>query len=162
MSCNWNAPAFQSLLVKWTLKWSVQYDVADLERLKKPRYAMRHLRKIYWLFWAGLPALTAYPVTTPYLTDLHIDQSLLQWERYWIRYTIALLSLTVAAFTLAGCLCCRKHRRTIGFQDKAGKCKQVTLNTQVLHIITCVCLLESYCYRFYYKLFQIVFFKVLI
>ncbi|KAK2576641.1 hypothetical protein KPH14_005305 [Odynerus spinipes] len=78
---------------------------------------MRHLRKIYWLFWAGLPTLTAYPVSTPYLTDLHSDQGSLQWERYWIRYTIALLSLTVAAFTLAGCLCCKRHRRTIGFQE---------------------------------------------
>nr|XP_050861656.1 rho-associated protein kinase 1-like isoform X2 [Vespula vulgaris] len=85
---------------------------------------MRHLRKIYWLFWVGLPTLTAYPVSTPYLTDLHNDQGSLQWERYWIRYTITLLSLTVAAFTLAGCLCCRRPRRTIGFQDKAGKCKQ--------------------------------------
>ncbi|XP_015191289.1 PREDICTED: uncharacterized protein LOC107074386 isoform X2 [Polistes dominula] len=78
---------------------------------------MRHLRKIYWLFWVGLPTLTAYPLSTPYLTDSQNDQESLQWERYWIRYTVTLLSLTIAAFAIIGCLCCRRPRRTIGFQE---------------------------------------------
>ncbi|CAD1469600.1 unnamed protein product, partial [Heterotrigona itama] len=40
-----------------------------------------------------------------------------KWERYWIQYTLGLLSVTATAFTLVGCLCCRRPRRPKGFQE---------------------------------------------
>ncbi|CAK9833376.1 Serine/threonine-protein kinase LMTK1 [Anthophora retusa] len=79
---------------------------------------------ICWLFWAGLPTLTAYPVSSSIRTDLSYTYASTKWERYWIQYTLGLLSITATAFTLVGCLCCRKSRRPKGFQDKAEKCNQ--------------------------------------
>ncbi|XP_076625276.1 uncharacterized protein LOC143343851 isoform X1 [Colletes latitarsis] len=79
---------------------------------------------ICWLFWAGLPTLTAYPVSSSIRTDFPYIYTSSKWERYWIQYTIGLLSVTATAFTLVGCLCCRRPRRPKGFQDKAEKCKQ--------------------------------------
>nr|XP_012137748.1 PREDICTED: rho-associated protein kinase 2-like [Megachile rotundata] len=79
---------------------------------------------ICWLFWAGLPTLTAYPVSSSIKTDLSHIYTSSKWERYWIQYTLGLLSITATAFTLVGCLCCRRPRRPKGFQDKAEKCNQ--------------------------------------
>ncbi|XP_076476276.1 uncharacterized protein LOC117153275 isoform X1 [Bombus vancouverensis nearcticus] len=79
---------------------------------------------ICWLFWAGLPTLTAYPVSSSIRTDLPYSYASSKWERYWIQYILGLLSVTATAFTLVGCLCCRRPRRPKGFQDKTGKCNQ--------------------------------------
>ncbi|XP_043523296.1 rho-associated protein kinase 1-like isoform X2 [Frieseomelitta varia] len=79
---------------------------------------------ICWLFWAGLPTLTAYPVSSSVRTDLPYSYASSKWERYWIQYILGLLSVTATAFTLVGCLCCRRPRRPKGFQDKAGECNQ--------------------------------------
>ncbi|KOX77354.1 Serine/threonine-protein kinase LMTK1 [Melipona quadrifasciata] len=79
---------------------------------------------ICWLFWAGLPTLTAYPVSSSVRTDLPYSYASSKWERYWIQYILGLLSVTATAFTLVGCLCCRRPRRPKGFQDKSGKCNQ--------------------------------------
>ncbi|XP_029032499.2 STE20-like serine/threonine-protein kinase isoform X1 [Osmia bicornis bicornis] len=79
---------------------------------------------ICWLFWAGLPTLTAYPVSSSIKTDLSTIYASSKWERYWIQYTLGILSVTATAFTLVGCLCCRRPRRPKGFQDKAEKCNQ--------------------------------------
>ncbi|XP_017892455.1 STE20-like serine/threonine-protein kinase isoform X3 [Ceratina calcarata] len=79
---------------------------------------------ICWLFWAGLPTLTAHPVSSSIETDLSYIYPPREWEQYWIQYTLIVLSITATAFTLVGCLCCRKHRRPKGFQDKEGKCNQ--------------------------------------
>ncbi|XP_076169719.1 uncharacterized protein LOC143147894 isoform X2 [Ptiloglossa arizonensis] len=72
---------------------------------------------ICWLFWAGLPTLTAYPVSSSIRTDFPYIYTSSKWERYWIQYTIGLLSVTATAFTLVGCLCCRRPRRPKGFQE---------------------------------------------
>lgn len=94
---------------------------------------------ICWLFWAGLPIITAYPVSSSLRTgtlivysifilitllmrgyfafiDLSYNHSSSKWEQYWIQYTLGLLSVTATAFTLVGCLCCRRPRRPKGFQ----------------------------------------------
>ncbi|KYQ56033.1 Serine/threonine-protein kinase LMTK1 [Trachymyrmex zeteki] len=83
---------------------------------------MQNLRRMCWLFWVGLPMLAAYPVPSPLVADS--SQTSWQWERYWMRYAIALSSVTATALTLAGCLCCQRHRRPKGFQDKAEKYNQ--------------------------------------
>ncbi|KOC60142.1 Serine/threonine-protein kinase LMTK1 [Habropoda laboriosa] len=72
---------------------------------------------ICWLFWAGLPTLTAYPVSSSIRTDLPYTYASTKWERYWIQYTLGILSVTATAFTLVGCLCCRRPRRPKGFQE---------------------------------------------
>ncbi|XP_014473931.1 PREDICTED: uncharacterized protein LOC106744051 isoform X2 [Dinoponera quadriceps] len=67
------------------------------------------------LFWVGLlPIIAAYPVPSSFVTDTHTSW---QWEHYWMRYAIALSSVTATALTLAGCLCCQRHRRPKGFQE---------------------------------------------
>ncbi|KAG7202421.1 hypothetical protein KM043_018733 [Ampulex compressa] len=78
---------------------------------------MRYLCWICWLFWAGLPTLTAYPVSSTSFTDLQRIHASSHWQHYWIQYTIGLLSVTATAFTLVGCLCCRRHKRPKGFQE---------------------------------------------
>lgn len=50
------------------------------------------------------------------LTDSSSNRASWQWERYWMRYAIAMSSVTATALTLAGCLCCQRHRRPKGFQ----------------------------------------------
>ncbi|KAL6446869.1 hypothetical protein ACFW04_001354 [Cataglyphis niger] len=85
---------------------------------------MRNLHWACWLFWVGLPMLAAYPVPTSLVTGSPHTHGSWQWERYWMRYAIALSSVTATALTLAGCLCCQKHRRPKGFKDKAEKCNQ--------------------------------------
>ncbi|KYM98032.1 PREDICTED: uncharacterized protein LOC108778065 isoform X2 [Cyphomyrmex costatus] len=85
---------------------------------------MQNLRRICWLFWVGLPMLAAYPVPSPLVADSSQSRASWQWEHYWMRYAIALSSVTATALTLAGCLCCQRHRRPKGFQDKAEKCNQ--------------------------------------
>ncbi|XP_020295290.1 uncharacterized protein LOC109860544 isoform X2 [Pseudomyrmex gracilis] len=88
-------------------------------------HAMRNLRWACWLFWVGLPILRAYPITSsPLVTDSSNNRASWQWERYWMRYAIAMSSVTATALTLAGCLCCQRHRRPKGFQEKAEKCDQ--------------------------------------
>ncbi|XP_012226188.1 uncharacterized protein [Linepithema humile] len=77
---------------------------------------MRNLRAC-WLFWVGLPMIAAYPVPSSLLTDSPHTRSSSQWEHYWLRYAIALSSVTATALTLAGCLCCQRHRRPKGFQE---------------------------------------------
>ncbi|XP_078037624.1 uncharacterized protein LOC144470414 isoform X2 [Augochlora pura] len=72
---------------------------------------------ICWLFWVGLPTLTAYPISSSIQTDLTYIHTTSGWERYWVQYMIAVLSITAAAFTLVGCLCCRRPRRPKGFQE---------------------------------------------
>nr|XP_033333413.1 rho-associated protein kinase 2-like isoform X3 [Megalopta genalis] len=72
---------------------------------------------ICWLFWVGLPTLTAYPISSSIQTDLSYIHITSGWERYWIQCMIAVLSITAAAFTLVGCLCCRRPRRPKGFQE---------------------------------------------
>ncbi|RLU17144.1 hypothetical protein DMN91_011213 [Ooceraea biroi] len=84
---------------------------------------MRNLRRACWLLWVGLPIIAAYPVPPSLVTDSPHTRSW-QWEHYWMRYAIALSSVTATALTLAGCLCCQRHRRPKGFQDKAEKCNQ--------------------------------------
>ncbi|XP_024869072.1 uncharacterized protein LOC112452873 isoform X3 [Temnothorax curvispinosus] len=81
------------------------------------RYAMRNLRRMCWLFWVGLPMLAAYPVPSPLAADSPHARASWQWEHYWMRYAIALSSVTATALTLAGCLCCQRHRRPKGFQE---------------------------------------------
>ncbi|XP_012525406.1 uncharacterized protein LOC105830562 isoform X2 [Monomorium pharaonis] len=85
---------------------------------------MQSLRRMCWLFWVGLPMLAAYPVPSPLAADSEYARTSWQWEHYWMRYAIALSSVTATALTLAGCLCCQRHRRPKGFQDKAEKCNQ--------------------------------------
>ncbi|XP_011172451.2 STE20-like serine/threonine-protein kinase isoform X2 [Solenopsis invicta] len=85
---------------------------------------MRNLRQMCWLFWVGLPMLAAYPLPSPLTADSEHSRASWHWEHYWMRYAIALSSVTATALTLAGCLCCQRHRRPKGFQDKAEKCNQ--------------------------------------
>ncbi|CAL1687466.1 unnamed protein product [Lasius platythorax] len=86
---------------------------------------MRNLRWACWLFWVGLPMLAAYPVPTSLVAGSHSHtRASWQWEHYWMRYAIALSSVTATALTLAGCLCCQRHRRPRGFKDKAEKYDQ--------------------------------------
>ncbi|XP_011635453.1 STE20-like serine/threonine-protein kinase isoform X2 [Pogonomyrmex barbatus] len=86
---------------------------------------MRNLHRACWLFWwVGLPMLAAYPVPSPLTADSPYTRSSWQWEHYWMRYAIALSSVSATALTLAGCLCCQRHRRPKGFQAKAEKCNQ--------------------------------------
>ncbi|EFN83866.1 uncharacterized protein LOC105183797 isoform X2 [Harpegnathos saltator] len=86
---------------------------------------MQNSRWLYWLFWVGLLSMTiAYPLPSPLVTDSSDTHTFWQWEHYWMRYAIALSSVTATALTLAGCLCCQRHRRPKGFQDKAEKCNQ--------------------------------------
>ncbi|XP_076657724.1 uncharacterized protein LOC143361906 isoform X2 [Halictus rubicundus] len=72
---------------------------------------------ICWLFWVGLPTLTAYPISSSIQTDFSHIHASSRWEQYWVQYMIALLGITAAAFTLVGCLCCRRPRRPKGFQE---------------------------------------------
>ncbi|XP_015588989.1 uncharacterized protein LOC107264820 isoform X3 [Cephus cinctus] len=88
---------------------------------------MRYFWWICWFLWESFTTLTAYPISSPVLTDSLDAQeyrSPWYWERYWLRYTVGLFSITVTAFTLVGCLCCRRHRRPAGFQEGGGKCEQ--------------------------------------
>lgn len=68
--------------------------------------------------------LTAYPVPTSLVAGSQHTRTSWQWEHYWMRYAIALSSVTATAVTLAGCLCCQRHRRPKGFKDKAEKYNQ--------------------------------------
>ncbi|KAL0101271.1 hypothetical protein PUN28_018813 [Cardiocondyla obscurior] len=78
-----------------------------------------------WLLWVGLPMIAGYPVdrSLPLVADSPHSRASWHWEHYW-RYAIALSSVTATALTLAGCLCCQRHKRPKGFQDKAEKCNQ--------------------------------------
>ncbi|XP_070167171.1 uncharacterized protein [Polyergus mexicanus] len=78
---------------------------------------MRNLHWACWLFWVGLPMLAAYPVPTSLVTGSPHTSGSWQWEHYWMRYAIALSSVTATALTLAGCLCCQRHRRPKGFKE---------------------------------------------
>ena len=50
-----------------------------------------------------------------------IDSWSSHWENHWPRYALGTLGFVVIAFTLAGCLCCRRQRRPKGFQVKRLK-----------------------------------------
>lgn len=41
-----------------------------------PRYTMRYLRRMCWLFWVGLPMLAAYPVPSPLATGTSFSEFL--------------------------------------------------------------------------------------
>ncbi|XP_011496834.1 PREDICTED: uncharacterized protein LOC105361376 [Ceratosolen solmsi marchali] len=79
--------------------------------------AMRGLW-VYYLFWESLPILKAHPVLPT--ISLGTNESLRHWELNWLKYIIGLLGITITAFTLVGCLCCRRNRRPKGFQDCSG------------------------------------------
>ncbi|XP_012284175.1 uncharacterized protein LOC105701736 isoform X2 [Orussus abietinus] len=79
---------------------------------------MRTLWWICWLLWESLPALTAYPISGPLLTDSNNGSSWpWHWEHYWLRFTVGLLGVTATALTLVGCLCCKRNRRPKGFEE---------------------------------------------
>ncbi|XP_032685723.1 uncharacterized protein LOC116850953 isoform X3 [Odontomachus brunneus] len=79
---------------------------------------MQNSRRLCWMFWVGLlPMIAAYPIPSSFVTDSSDTHTSWQWEHYWMRYAIALSSVTATALTLAGCLCCQRHRRPKGFQE---------------------------------------------
>ncbi|XP_029169568.1 uncharacterized protein LOC114939422 isoform X2 [Nylanderia fulva] len=85
------------------------------------------MRNLHWaccFLWVGLPMFAAYPVPTSPVAGSPHTRASWQWEHYWMRYAIALSSVTATALTLAGCLCCQRHRRPRGFKDKAENIKQ--------------------------------------
>ncbi|XP_014213844.1 intracellular protein transport protein USO1-like isoform X2 [Copidosoma floridanum] len=70
--------------------------------------------------WASslLVAVTqAYPVTPAHGDSTGPDELFKHWDDNWLKYTIGILSITVSAFTLVGCLCCHRNRRPKGFQE---------------------------------------------
>ncbi|OXU24143.1 hypothetical protein TSAR_007773 [Trichomalopsis sarcophagae] len=77
--------------------------------------AMRSLWLSCLLWESLLPSLEAHPLgpTLP----LGTNESPRHWELHWLKYTIGLIGITVTAFTLVGCLCCRRNRRPKGFQE---------------------------------------------
>ncbi|KAJ8682704.1 hypothetical protein QAD02_018496 [Eretmocerus hayati] len=73
-----------------------------------------------WIIVLCLQGLT-YPLEAlpihPTQESPDSDETLRHFEQHWIKYAVGLLTVTVTAFTLVGCLCCRRNSRSKGFQE---------------------------------------------
>lgn len=80
-------------------------------------YTNRYNNCIFNIYFDNMLLMIGYFVfNLSYILDLSYNHTSSKWEQYWIQYTLGLLSVTVTAFTLVGCLCCRRPRRPKGFQ----------------------------------------------